>query len=116
MNLVGQWVGSFIFFDKKFSHCVLKRPTDGDFRVQVQFGGKYTAIESSAALIKKAESIVGTFPDPLLYARVDGIVMDNELHLMEVECIEPDLYLNLSDGANERFISAIAQQITESTA
>jgi hypothetical protein len=30
----------------------------------------------------------------LLYARVDGIIINNQLHLMEVECIEPDLYLN----------------------
>jgi hypothetical protein len=38
-------------------------------------------------------------PEDLLYARVDGIIINNQLHLMEVECIEPDLYLNLSDGA-----------------
>lgn len=28
----GEW--SFIFFDKKFSHCMLSRPKPGDFRVQ----------------------------------------------------------------------------------
>jgi hypothetical protein len=37
----------------------------------------------------------------------DGIVIENELHLMEVECIEPDLYLNLSEGALQRFTKAI---------
>ena len=28
---------SFIFFNKKFSHCVNKMPAKGDFRIQVQF-------------------------------------------------------------------------------
>jgi hypothetical protein len=47
----------------------------------------------------------------LLYARVDGIVINNELHLMEVECIEPDLYFNLSEGSLERFVNAIVELI-----
>jgi hypothetical protein len=38
---------------------------------------------------------------------VDGIVINNELHLMEVECIEPDLYFNLSEGSLERRHSGI---------
>jgi hypothetical protein len=45
------------------------------------------------------------------YARVDGIVINNELHLMEVECIEPDLYFNLSEGSLERFVNAIVELI-----
>jgi hypothetical protein len=43
--------------------------------------------------------------------RVDGIVINNELHLMEVECIEPDLYFNLSEGSLERFVNAIVELI-----
>jgi hypothetical protein len=42
---------------------------------------------------------------------VDGIVINNELHLMEVECIEPDLYFNLSEGSLERFVNAIVELI-----
>jgi hypothetical protein len=47
----------------------------------------------------------------ITYARVDGIVINNELHLMEVECIEPDLYFNLSEGSLERFVNAIVELI-----
>jgi hypothetical protein len=53
--------------------------------------------------------IVDTFQE-LLYARVDGVI-NNELHLMEVECIEPDLYFNLSEGSLERFVNAIVELI-----
>lgn len=100
---------SFIFFNKKFSHAVNKKPADGDFRIQVQFGGKYSLIHPDAALIAKAQKIVDSFSENLLYARVDGIIIENELYLMEVECIEPDLYLNLSDGALERFTNALVE-------
>jgi glutathione synthase/RimK-type ligase-like ATP-grasp enzyme len=102
---------SFIFFNKKFSHAVNKKPIPGDFRIQVQFGGIYRLTHPDAELISKAQKIVDTFTGKLLYARVDGIVIDNELHLMEVECIEPDLYFNLSEGSLERFVNAIVELI-----
>jgi glutathione synthase/RimK-type ligase-like ATP-grasp enzyme len=102
---------SFIFFNKKFSHAVNKKPIDGDFRVQSQFGGKYTLIQPNQELIDKAQKVVNTFDDKLLYARVDGIVIDSELHLMEIECIEPDLYFDISEGALERFVTSIVELI-----
>jgi len=104
---------SLVFFNKKFSHAINKKPVAGDFRIQVQFGGQYTAIHPNTALIAQAERIVNTFPDPLLYARVDGIVIDNELHLMEIECIEPDLYFNYSEGSQRRFVQAILDLISK---
>lgn len=102
---------SFIFFNKKFSHAVNKKPIDGDFRVQSQFGGKYNLVQPSQELIEKALKIVHTFQDDLLYARVDGIVIDNDLYLMEIECVEPDLYFNLSKGSLEQFVAAIVELI-----
>jgi glutathione synthase/RimK-type ligase-like ATP-grasp enzyme len=102
---------SLIFFNKKFSHAVNKKPVPGDFRIQVQFGGIYRLIHPDAELIAEAQKIVNTFAGKLLYARVDGIVIDNKLHLMEVECIEPDLYFNLSEGSLKRFVNAIVELI-----
>jgi glutathione synthase/RimK-type ligase-like ATP-grasp enzyme len=102
---------SFIFFNKKFSHAINKKPIDGDFRVQSQFGGKYNLIHPSQELINKAQKVVNTFHDKLLYARVDGIVIGTELHLMEIECIEPDLYFEISEGALERFVASIIELI-----
>jgi glutathione synthase/RimK-type ligase-like ATP-grasp enzyme len=102
---------SFIFFNKKFSHAVNKKPVDGDFRVQSLFGGKYTLVHPSQEMIQKAQKIVDTFQEDLLYARVDGILIDDELYLMEIECIEPDLYFNLSENAMERFVAEIVELI-----
>ncbi|MFV8369212.1 ATP-grasp domain-containing protein [Flavobacterium sp. LB2R40] len=102
---------SFIFFNKKFSHAVNKKPVDGDFRVQSLFGGIYNLVHPSTELIEKAQKVVGTFKEDLLYARVDGILIENKLYLMEIECIEPDLYFNLSEGSLERFVTAIVELI-----
>ena len=102
---------SFIFFNKKFSHAVNKKPVDGDFRVQSLFGGKYTLVHPSTEMIQKAQKVVDTFQEELLYARVDGILIDDELYLMEIECIEPDLYFNLSENAMERFVAEIVELI-----
>src|SRR3546814_10368510 len=35
---------SLLFFGGRLSHVVNKRPVAGDFRIQVQFGGLYTAL------------------------------------------------------------------------
>jgi glutathione synthase/RimK-type ligase-like ATP-grasp enzyme len=102
---------SFVFFNKKFSHAVNKKPVEGEFRIQSQFGGKYTSIEPSIELIAKAQKIVNTFQGDLLYARVDGIVIEKELHLMEIECIEPDLYFNLSENSQTKFVTALLELI-----
>jgi hypothetical protein len=45
---------------------------------------------------------------PFIVCQVDGII-NSELHLMEIECIEPDLYFNLSENALERFVNAIVE-------
>lgn len=97
---------SFIFFDGKFSHAVNKKPVENDFRVQIQYGGKYTLIEPNADLLLQAELILSKIPEKLLYARVDGIVIENKLHLMEIELIEPDLYFDLAEGARELFVES----------
>lgn len=105
---------SFVFFNKEFSHAVNKKPAPGDFRIQVQFGGQYTAVNPEKSLIEQAQKIVDTFPDNLLYARVDGIIINGKLHLMEVECIEPDLYFQYSDGSLGRFVDFIVKLIAQS--
>ncbi|QBZ98122.1 ATP-grasp domain-containing protein [Flavobacterium sangjuense] len=112
-EIVSEGETSFIFFNKKFSHCVNKKPAKDDFRVQIQFGGNYVSAEPNQDLINQAQNVVNTFSEKLLYARVDGIIINNQLHLMEVECIEPDLYFNHSEGSQQRFVNAILDLISE---
>ena len=47
-------------------------------------------------------------PDALVYARVDLIDVDGQPTLMELELIEPDLFLRMAPGSVERFAAAVA--------
>ena len=101
----GEW--SFVFFHKHYSHAVLKKAKFGDFRVQDDFGGTVEVVSPGKALIEQAQQIIQCIKEPLLFARVDGIERDGRLVLMEVELIEPFLFLTSTPHAVERFARAI---------
>jgi glutathione synthase/RimK-type ligase-like ATP-grasp enzyme len=86
----GEW--SYLFFDGIFSHCILKRPKAGDFRVQLGFGGTTHLQQPTDDAIKSAQVFVDRFAKDCLYARVDGVVINGKFTLMELELIEPMLY------------------------
>jgi glutathione synthase/RimK-type ligase-like ATP-grasp enzyme len=100
---------SFVYLDGVYSHAVLKRPAEGDFRVQKDFGGSAEAFVPSAAQLKQANAIAAAvrYVGDSLYCRIDAVEKDGELILMEVELIEPELFLGLAEGAAERFAEAI---------
>ncbi len=103
---------SMVFFDKMFSHAVIKTPKDGDFRIQSQFGGRYEAFIPTDYLVSIGTDIVESIEDDLLYARVDGVMIADEFYLMELELIEPDLYMDyLPDG--QKAFSAIIKEFLE---
>jgi glutathione synthase/RimK-type ligase-like ATP-grasp enzyme len=102
----GEW--SFLFFGGRFSHAVIKRPAAGDFRVQAQYGGAHEAIEPPPpALLDAAGAVLAALPTPTAYARIDGVARDGRFELMEVEVIEPYLFLPGSPGAVDRYVAAI---------
>jgi hypothetical protein len=101
----GEW--SFVFFRKQYSHAVLKKAKPGDFRVQDDFGGTVEVVSPGVELIEQAGQIINCIAGPLLFARVDGIERDGQLVLMELELIEPFLFLKSHSNAIERFARAI---------
>ena len=98
-----------MFFGGSFSHAVLKTPAAGDFRVQERHGGRNSGHEPSAAELRAAEAALAAVPggEALLYARVDLIGGNSDPLVMELELIEPHLFLTLSDGAAGRLADAI---------
>jgi glutathione synthase/RimK-type ligase-like ATP-grasp enzyme len=101
----GEW--SLCFFAGRYSHAVLKRPRPGDFRVQADHGGQYAAAQPSPRLVAEAEAALRAARRLTLYARVDGCVMDGTFRLMELELLEPGLFLATASGAADRFADAV---------
>lgn len=102
---------SLVFVDGVLSHVVRKRPGDGDFRVHDDYGG---SIEPSAATREEldvAERAVAAVGASLLYARVDLVPGPAGPVVMELELVEPDLFLGYADGAAERLAAAICGRL-----
>ena len=104
LSAEGEW--SLVFFNREYSHSVLKRPKAGDFRVQADFGGSFEAAAPPAGLVSVAQRILDCVDGPLLYARVDGVQRDGALLLMELELVEPQLFFLDDPGSSERFARA----------
>lgn len=101
----GEW--SLLFFGGKYSHGLLKMPAEGDFRVQHYYGGTFQRREPGKNMIETATTLVNRFAAESLYARVDGIIVDGSFMLMEIELIEPLLYLSLAPESYENYYSAL---------
>lgn len=106
----GEW--SLIFLAGSYSHAVLKRPAVGNIFVQEHLGGSAVSAAPDAAMIEQAEAIlqqaVALTGCPSLYARVDGVLVNGRFTLMELELIEPDLFLASDAGAAARFARVLA--------
>lgn len=103
---------SMLFFGGRFSHAVNKRPVPGEFRIQVQFGGRYSTVTPPDGTMALAQQVLSAIDEPLLYARIDTTrdAAGNWL-LMEAELIEPDFYLANDPAMGTRFAQAVKKRL-----
>jgi len=109
---------SLIMIDGEYSHAAIKRPKQGDYRIQSLYGGTEETYHPSAAEIQIARMVVSALDVIPLYARIDLLRgQDRELKLIELELIEPYLYLSHAAGsgnnnaAAENFATALADRL-----
>jgi glutathione synthase/RimK-type ligase-like ATP-grasp enzyme len=102
----GEW--SLIFIGGEFSHAVTKIPKSGEFRIQSEFGGRVVAQQPPPEILAAAQQIVAVLPEKPVYARIDLILRGNSPLLIEIELIEPDLFLPTHPPAAERLAGLIA--------
>jgi len=99
---------SLFYFDGVFSHAVTKVAASGDFRVQPQFGGRVSGVAPEPEALHAAEMVLKAAGAPLTYARVDLIRgLEGTPQLMELELIEPDLFLGHAHDAGAAFAAAV---------
>jgi glutathione synthase/RimK-type ligase-like ATP-grasp enzyme len=99
---------SLMFFDGALSHAVGKVPKAGEFRVQPEYGGIIERCDPPPGSEQLALAALAAAPDPATYARVDIVVgNDGALQIIELELIEPALFLDHAPDAAPAFAQAV---------
>lgn len=113
---------SFLYFGGRFSHAVRKTPKSGDYRIQSTYGGSEETYTPTPTERETANDILEVLDFTPLYARVDLLRgRDGTLKLIEMEMIEPYLYLPhaAGEGADnlgaQKFSKALETRLARDT-
>jgi glutathione synthase/RimK-type ligase-like ATP-grasp enzyme len=99
---------SLMLFEGEFSHAVVKRPAAGEFRVQPHLGGVTLPSPPPPGGIALARQALAAAPARATYARVDIIPDDDGvLRIMELELVEPALFLDHAPDGGAAFVGSI---------
>ena len=90
---------SMVYLNGAHSHSILKVPKRGDFRVQEEHGSEIIAIAPQPALLAAGDAAISAVGEKLLYARADFVRSGDVFRLMELELVEPALYLRTDPAA-----------------
>ncbi|MCB0361937.1 MAG: hypothetical protein KDD35_04420 [Bdellovibrionales bacterium] len=103
---ISQGEVSLIYYAHQFAYAVRKTPRLGEIRVQTEYGGNITPYIPSPEEICWAEEILKCLPTDWLYARVDILPGQG---LIELECIEPDLYFSSNARGVNFMVDAVSK-------
>jgi hypothetical protein len=105
---------SLLYFGGRFSHAIGKLPRPGEFRVQPEYHGVITRYDPAPDELAAAGLILSAIDEPLLYARIDLVRgPGGEPLLIELELIEPDLYVGYDPAAGAAFAAAVKERIAD---
>jgi glutathione synthase/RimK-type ligase-like ATP-grasp enzyme len=103
---------SLMFFEGRFSHAIVKRAKSGDYRVQPHLGGTEQPCDPPPGSLDVAAAALAAAPALPAYARVDLIRLDDgTLAVIELELIEPSLWLDHAPDGGAAFAAAVRQRL-----
>jgi len=103
---------SLFYLGGTLSHAIRKVPKARDFRVQEEHGASVTAVVPETSLVSIADRILGLVKPQPVYARCDLVRgSDGRFLLMELELIEPSMYLRMHPEAPQRFAVAFDRYV-----
>ena len=103
---------SLFFAAGRPTHTVRKRPKAGDIRVQPEWGGTPDLVDAPDDAVAVALAATQHAPGELTYARVDLVrAADGSLRVIELEVIEPRLFLRMAPHATPHFADALAARV-----
>jgi len=115
-NVLSEGEYSLFFFSGEFSHAILKVPAAGEFRSQEERGAEVLSVRPEDDLLQSARKALAALTQSPLYARIDMVRnAANQFDVMELELIEPSLYLRTDAEAPGRFARAIDRWFLEET-
>ncbi|KAL7655889.1 hypothetical protein ACMYSQ_005021 [Aspergillus niger] len=109
---------SFVFVGSHLTHVMLKSPQKGDFRVQDEYGGSARLANLLDIKLQSLQVVQNVFNSlqrrfgykskegvssgEIGYVRIDGLITeDRPFVLMEIEAIEPHLWLETGKGISD---------------
>jgi glutathione synthase/RimK-type ligase-like ATP-grasp enzyme len=107
-NVLTEGEYSLFYFGGAFSHAILKVPAAGEFRSQEERGAGIRSVVPEARLRIRADRALDAISPTPLYARIDLVRnAESDFEVMELELIEPSLYLRMDPAAPARFARAV---------
>jgi glutathione synthase/RimK-type ligase-like ATP-grasp enzyme len=108
-SIVSEGEVSLFYAAGELTHTVRKVPRRGDIRVQPEWGGSRALEEPEPEAVAVADHLFAKLAQPVLLGRVDLVrAPDGTLRVIELEIIEPRLFLTLAPGAVPAYADAIA--------
>ena len=102
---------SMVYFDGVFSHAIRKRPPEGEFRSNSRYGPTRAAETPAGDVAEQGAATLRALPEMPLYARVDGVVREGALIVIEVEVLEPALFMEFDPPSADRFAEATVKRL-----
>ena len=105
---------SAVFVEGEFAHAVRKTPAGSDFRVHDDYGGIVVRTDPTPAELESARVALGAAGETTLYARVDLVAdADGRPVVMELELVEPELFLRFAPETVDRLAAAIMRRLED---
>ncbi len=101
---------SLFWFGGDFSHAIRKVPAQGDWLANIPGKTEFRAEVAPAAAMEAAEAARARAPNDLVYVRIDLVkANDGGWRVIEIEAIEPYLFLDFAPEGADFFVGAIAR-------
>jgi hypothetical protein len=103
---------SLLFARGRFTHAVRRRSALVDGHVMPKSApadAPAAAIECAARVLEAAGALTGVSPNEMLYSRVDLAATGSDCVLLELELIEPSLFLVHAPNEAEAFAAALVK-------
>ncbi len=101
---------SLLWFGGKYSHAVRKVPAENDWLANIPGKTRFFAEAPPDSAMEIAEAARVLAPADMLYVRIDLVVGDDgRWRVIEIEAVEPYLFLNFAPEGAAFFVDAIAR-------